>query len=168
MKFTILSLLCCLVSFSYSQNDTINWEGYYSYLKVQQIERNQDELIVTAENSFFKYNINNNTVKKFSTVNGLSGDEISAIKQVQDNNLILIGYQNGLIQVLNTITNEVKFVVDILETQTISPDQKQINQFVINENTAYIATDFGIATYNLDNLEFGDTFYRRFRARNYR
>ena len=159
MKFTILSLLCCLVSFSYSQNDTINWEGYYSYLKVQQIERNQDELIITAENSFFKYNLNNNTVKKFSTVNGLSGDEISAIKQVQDNNLILIGYQNGLIQVLNTITNEVKFVVDILETQTISPDQKQINQFVINENTAYIATDFGIATYNLDNLEFGDTFF---------
>jgi len=159
MKFSLLIAVYCLVSFSYGQNDTISWNGYYSYFKVKQIERNQGELIVAAENSFFKYDLNNGNLKKFSTVQGLSGDEISVIKEVQDNNLILIGYQNGLIQVLNTITNEIKFVVDILDTQTISPDQKQINQFIIHENLAYIATDFGIATYNLENLEFNDTFF---------
>jgi len=159
MKYYIIILLCGLVSISYGQNDSVNWKGYYSYFKVKQIEKNQDELIVTAENSFFKYNLTNASIKKFSSIDGLSGDKISAIKQVQGYDLILIGYKNGLIQVFNTSTNQINFVVDILDKQTISPDQKQINQFVINGNTAYIATDFGIVTYNLDNLEFGDTFF---------
>ena len=159
MKTKVVILFLFVAQSTLAQNDTINWKGYFSYLNVEQIFKGQDELIVAAENSFFNYDLINSSVKKFSTVNGLSGDEISAIYQVNDKDLIFIGYKNGLIQVYNTNTDDITFVVDILEKQTISPDQKQINQFFVEDDIAYIATDFGIATYNINDLEFNDTFF---------
>ena len=159
MKRCFSITMFTLVFFSYGQNDTLSWKGYFSYFNIQQIEEGDNELIVGAENSFFSYDMSTEAVKKFSTVQGLSGDEISSLRSVQDRKIILLGYQNGLIQIYNRITNEVKFVVDILDNQNIAPDQKQINQFLIKDNRAYIATDFGIVTYDLENLEFGDTFF---------
>ena len=159
MKTILTIILFCITTSVLAQSDTINWKGYFSYNKVQQIVRGQNNLIVAAENSFFTYNTTTNLTTTISTVQGLSGDEISTIYQAQDSNLIFIGYNNGLIQIYNTRTNNIKIVVDILEKQTISPDQKQINQFFVEEGIAYIATDFGIATYNINQLEFGDTFF---------
>lgn len=159
MRILIAFSVCLCTVVSHGQSDTINWKGYFSYFNTQQIKKSGNKLFVAADNSFFSYQINDGTVKKFSTINGLSGDKISAIQPVENQNLILIGFQNGLIQVYNLATDEIKFVVDILEKQSISPDQKQINQFYINGDLAYIATDFGIATYNLNQLEFGDSFF---------
>lgn len=159
MKLCFFIAMFTLAFFSYGQNDTLSWKGYFSYFNVQHIVEGDDELIVSAENSFFSYDLSTKAVNKFSTVQGLSGDEISSIRPVQDRNIILLGYKNGLIQIYNAMTDEVKFVVDILDNQNISPDQKRINQFLIRDDIAYIATDFGIATYNIENLEFGDTFF---------
>ena len=49
-------------------------------------------------------------------------------------------------------------VVDIIEQETIAPSLKGINDFNEHEGLVYISTDFGIVEYNLERLEFGDTF----------
>ena len=50
-------------------------------------------------------------------------------------------------------------VVDIIEKPTILPSNRGINHFNIQGNLVYIATDYGISVYDLDRLEFGDTYF---------
>ena len=50
-------------------------------------------------------------------------------------------------------------VVDILNKTTISPENRRINHFYEHNNVIYIGTNYGISVYNLQALEFGDTFY---------
>jgi hypothetical protein len=70
----------------------------------------------------------------------------------------VIGYENGLIEIVIDGDENVLSVVDILEKQTISPDRKYINHFYEHEGILYISAGFGISEYNLAALEFGDTF----------
>jgi hypothetical protein len=50
-------------------------------------------------------------------------------------------------------------VVDIRDKISISPNNKRINNFFEFEGKLYISTDFGIAEYSLQNLEFEDSFF---------
>src|SRR5699024_10189911 len=49
--------------------------------------------------------------------------------------------------------------IDIVEKQTIAPDERKINHFYEHDGRLYISTDYGISVYDLENLEFGETFY---------
>ena len=49
-------------------------------------------------------------------------------------------------------------VVDILDKPTIPPNNKKINHFNEYNGRLYISTGYGISVYNLDALEFGDTY----------
>ncbi|OUS21623.1 hypothetical protein A9Q93_00340, partial [Nonlabens dokdonensis] len=93
-----------------------------------------------------------------TTVNGLSGDEISQIHYSEDKSLLVIGYENGLLQIVDQ-NGDVTDVVAIKDKQVIPPDNKKINEFLESGDLIYIATDFGIAIYNLDRLEFDDTYF---------
>jgi ligand-binding sensor domain-containing protein len=50
-------------------------------------------------------------------------------------------------------------IVDILEKPTIPPTNKFINHFNEHDGLVYISTEYGISVYDLERLEFGDTYY---------
>lgn len=89
----------------------------------------------------------------------MSGEEISAIYHSDTYALTLVGYENGLMQIVMDNNQKVFTVVDIKNKQTISPPQKRINHFHEHEGKILISTKFGIAVYDLENLEFGDSFF---------
>ena len=94
-----------------------------------------------------------------TTINGLSGGLISTIHYSNQYQLLLIGYENGLIEVYKENDQELLKVVDIINKTTIPSSQKKINHFNEIDEVVFIATDYGISVYNLDDLEFGDTYY---------
>ena len=112
-----------------------------------------------SENAVFIYDIESTELETITTVNGLSGESISTIYYSEQYNLLTIGYENGLIEVYNEQDNSVLTVVDILDKPTIPPDLKSINHFYEYNSVVYISTDFGISVYDLERLEFGDTYF---------
>src|SRR5690606_36631821 len=64
-----------------------------------------------------------------------------------------------LIEIVSGPENEILSVVDMLDKQTIPPNLKRINHFNVLDGLAYISTDFGISIYNLERLEFGDSYF---------
>ena len=50
-------------------------------------------------------------------------------------------------------------MVDIIDKTTIPPTSKRINHFNAFGNLVYIATNYGISVFNLERLEFGDTYF---------
>ncbi len=160
MKEKLASIFIFLLSFSLAgQNLTTLWEGHFSYLHIKDIVEAGDKVYAASENAIFSYDINTQDIESLTTVNGLSGDEISTLHYSTQYQLLIIGYENGLIEVFDEVNEEMTTVVDILEKQTIPAENKRINHFNEHNGLLYIASDFGIVVYNLSRLEFGDTYY---------
>ncbi|HIC31100.1 MAG TPA: ABC transporter substrate-binding protein [Flavobacteriaceae bacterium] len=158
-KPQVLIVFLFFLTSSFCQDYTDAWTGHFSYLEIKDISPGLDKLYVAAENAIFTYDVTTNQIEKMSTINGMSGETISAILYVEDRDMLLIGFENGLMQVYDQTNRNFLTVVDILDKPTIPPNDKGINQFFRNDDIVYISTDYGISVYNINALEFGDTYY---------
>ncbi len=159
IKPLIFIFLFFFIKKSYCQNFEDAWSEHYSYLEIKDVSPGLDKLYVAAENTIFTYDINTYQIEKLSTINGLSGETISAILYIEDQDLLLLGFENGLMQIYDQVNRTFLTVVDILDKPTIPPNNKGINQFFRNQDLVYISTDYGISVYDINALEFGDTYY---------
>jgi len=159
MKKVVLLLLVSQCLIINAQDFTDQWTGYFSYLDIKDMSIGNDRIISAAQNALFEYDPVSQTNVKTDAINGLEGSDISAIHYSEAFDLTLIGYENGLIQVILENNGQVFTVVDIINKITIAPDNKRINHFLEFEDKVFISTEFGVAEYNLANLEFGDSFF---------
>ncbi|TPV34748.1 ABC transporter substrate-binding protein [Paucihalobacter ruber] len=154
--------LGCFVALCFSafgQNFSNLWEAHFSYNKIVGVRAGDSKIYAASENVLFVYDTQTNETFNITTVDGLSGEFISAIEYSEEFRLLIIGYTNGLIEIYSEANGTILPVVDILERETISPGLKTINHFNEHEGLMYIATGFGIVVYNLESLEFGDTYF---------
>jgi hypothetical protein len=157
--FFIIAFFLAFSPLSWSQDNDSFWVGHFSYLDIKEVVDGGSKFYAASENAIFSYDPLTNELNTITTVNGLSGELISTLHYSNQYELLLIGYKNGLIEVYNEINQELLKVIDIVAKTTIPSSQKQINHFNENGEDVYIATDYGISVYNLNNLEFGDTYY---------
>lgn len=142
-----------------SQNFEDRWTGHFSYVSVKDISRGNNKVFVGAENAVFTYDLSTLGIKTLSTVNGLSGEFITTVHYSETYKLLIIGYENGLMDIVRDGEENILKVVDIFEKQTIPPNKKRINNFEEYNGKLFIATQYGISVYNLERLEFGDTYF---------
>lgn len=153
------ALFIFITSISFAQNYEDRWVGHFSYVSVKDISEGDNKIYVAAENAVFIYDLQTNQIQTLSTINGLSGDFITTIHYSKEYKLLVVGYESGLINVVKEGEDKVLKVVDIIEKQTIPPDRKYINNLYEHEGMLYISTKYGISVYNLQRLEFGDTYF---------
>ena len=159
LKKLIHLLLFFLPLFGFSQDYSQLWEGHFSYLNIKDVSQGNNKIYAAAENAVFIYDLISNDLETISTINGLSGETISTIHYSETYGLLLIGYENGLMEIISDSNDDVLTIIDILEKPTIPPTDKKINHFNEFNEVVYISTDYGISVYNLENLEFGDTYF---------
>lgn len=155
--FTVLTLVYSL--FSFSQIATEGWKSYFSYNRIVDISDGDDKLYVATENAFFTLDKQSLEMEPFSTVDGLSGNSVTCAHYSKQSDAFVLGYDNGLLQVYSANTHEITSVVEIKNKQTISGDKKVVNHMTEYNGMLYIACDFGISVYDIDHLEFDDTYY---------
>ncbi|PQJ81032.1 type IX secretion system anionic LPS delivery protein PorZ [Polaribacter porphyrae] len=157
MKKTIFLFFFLISLVGFSQTDySDSWEDFYSYNNVKDIIKVDDVIYALADNAVFTYNDTTLEIKKISSVQGLSGETTSSIFYNKTFKRVVIGYENGLVE-----------VIDEDGTITISSDivnfnqsgEKRINHISEFGNTLYLSTPFAIVEYNIERLEFGDTFF---------
>jgi len=155
-----LAVLLFLISSSISiaQNYTKQWDEYYSYLQIKGIAVNQDKIVASAENAFFSYDPSNQQEEHISTLEGMSGEKISSFYYSEVYNLSIVGYENGLLEIVND-EKETKTVTYIVNKPNIPDDKKTINHIYEHNGLVYLSCNYGVSVFNLDNLEFDDTYY---------
>jgi hypothetical protein len=155
----IMFIFLALAAFkARSQDFSSLWEGYFSYVDIKDISRGNDRIFAASENAIFSYDIFSNEIDEITTIEGLSGETISTISYSEEFNLLVVGYETGLIEIVFD-DGDILSVVDILEKESISPVLKQINHFNEDQGLLYISTDYGISLYDLNLLQFGDTYF---------
>ena len=152
-------ILFLLPSYLFGQDFSNLWEGYFSYNSVVDVVTGNNMVFAAAENAVFIYDPSTSEITTIDTINGLSGREITSIYFSESFQSLLIGYQTGLVELYSLNDNSVLSIVDILDKENITPDKKRINHFFEQNGLVYISTDFGISVYDLDRLEFGDTYF---------
>jgi hypothetical protein len=70
---------------------------------------------VASENALFSVNSINNQIKTTNTVDGLSGQTISSFYYSSQFNKSIIGYENGLMIVINEADGSMLNVIDIIK-----------------------------------------------------
>ena len=157
MKNTLLLLLFCFFQLGFSQQNQL-WEGYFSYSEIKDLTNSPVKIFAASENALFSKDLNTNNIKTTNTIDGLSGQTITAIYHSPSLNKTVIGYENGLLIIINEADGVMLNVVDIIN-KAIPSNIKKINHFNENDGVLYISCDFGIVQYKLATLEFGDTYF---------
>lgn len=152
-------LLFFLVLSIQAQDFSTLWQGYFSFYNIKDVAVGDNKVYGASENAIFTYDLSTNLIETITTIDGLSGETISTIAYSEAYGTLLIGYENGLIEIVSGPENEILSVVDILDKQTIPPNLKRINHFNVHDGLVYISTDYGISVYNLERLEFGDSYF---------
>lgn len=162
MKTVFCVFLVFLLSFKtvcFSQNFSSLWQSHFSFTSVVDVVSGGGKIYAAAENAIFEYDPASDELITITTVEGLSGEQITSIYYSDIYNYLLIGYETGLIELYSPSEASVLSVVDILERDNITPVNKRINHFFENLGLIYISTNYGVSVYNLETLEFGDTYF---------
>ena len=155
-KWKSLWFICIPIVLQSQSFDASRWDDFYSYSSVKNIILSSTKLYATVATGAFSYDTLTQEKEKLSTVNGLSGDVNASVYYSEENSTLIIGYENGLLELIKD-DGSVKKVVDILVSEISSI--KRINELYEQNNKLYLSTQFGIVVYDLEKEEFQDTYF---------
>ena len=157
IELTLIFLLFSGNAFVLAQTDfSSSWEDFFSYNNVKDFVIEDDKIYAVADNAAFIYDLTSRESRKISSVHGLSGKETSSLYYSPSTGRFVIGYRSGLIEVIDP-DGKITIASDIERLDITG--QKQISHIEEYENNLYLSTPFGIVAYDLEKLNFGDTYY---------
>ena len=157
MKKIFQIILLLLVQISWSQIDySEHWRDFYSYNNVKDFIKVENEIFAIVDNALFTYNLDNDEINKISSVNGLSGETTTSLYYSKTNEKIVIGYETGLLEIIDRKGN-ITIAKDIVNFNYSG--NKQINNITEFDNKLFLSTSFAVVVYDLENLNFGDTYF---------
>ena len=152
--------LLCILFFSLqvsAQTDySDSWEDFYSYSNVKDFVKVDDVIYALADNAVFTYNTTTEQINKLSSVQGLSGETTKSIHYSKTFQRLIIGYENGLLEVVDN-DGSITISSDIVNFNQFG--RKSINHIKEFNNKLYLSLPFGIVVYDIEKLEFGDTYF---------
>ena len=158
MKNRLLHFVVLItVQFGFAQSNFL-WQGYFSYNEITDLSESSTTIYAASENALFSKNTATSQIKTINTIDGLSGQTISSLYYSETFNKTLVGYENGLMIVINEADGSMLNVVDIIN-KILPPNTKKINHFLEFKGIVYVSCDFGIVQFNLATLQFGDTYF---------
>ena len=131
------------------------WKNYLAYSDVQWVEEGSNKLYVLASNSLYTYNKNDQSIKTYDKVNGLSDTDIRFIAWNKPARRLVIIYSNNNIDLLDDRGN-VTNVPDYYLKTTMT--DKTVNGIDMSGVYCYLSTGFGLVKINVAKAEISDSY----------
>lgn len=155
-KITTIVLLILSINCGFTQLNP-QWKGYFSYNNIKDLSASTTTLFAAAENALFFKNNTSSAISTINSVDGFKPDEISSIYYSEQKKIIFVGNTNGLLLLILS-DGRVLQKRGIIDEVPVSPLIKKINSFYEYETKVYLSCDYGISVFDLNTMEFGDTF----------
>lgn len=132
-----------------------NWNTHFAYNQVTKIAETPDRIAGATRLGLLIVEKADNSVRSLTRINGLSDYFISALAYNPSDKSLLVGYENGNIDILRNgrIDN-----INILKIKQLDSDKK-INDFLPLGDIVLVATGFGIMELDPERLEIRSTYY---------
>lgn len=131
------------------------WKNYLAYSDVQWVEEGSNKLYVLASNSLYTYNKNDQSIKTYDKVNGLSDTDIRFIAWNKTARRLVIIYSNNNIDLLDDRGNVTNVPDYYLKTTMVD---KTVNGIDMSGVYCYLSTVFGLVKLNVAKAEISDSY----------
>jgi hypothetical protein len=130
-----------------------SWRNHADYSTGQKVALFDEKVFCATASGLFYYDQEDGSLNTLSTTGGLSSLNISSLEVI--NNLLIIGYEDGLMDVMDEALNITTFN-ELFQSDLRG--SKRINEAVQVQDIIYLATDFGVVLYDADENELIDAF----------
>ncbi|MCK9163870.1 MAG: hypothetical protein M0O93_05940 [Bacteroidales bacterium] len=161
LVFSILlcSLITLLMPYSskaqYSNVPIGSWRDHLSYYQTQKLALVEDRILVSAGSAMFYYDKDDNSIERFSKVNGLTDAGIVQLAYDNRTKSIIVVYDNSNIDI---IQNEKVYNIPDIKIRSIE-GSKSVNNITFHNKKAYLSCGFGIVVLDLERKEIFETYY---------
>ncbi|MGP1492640.1 MAG: type IX secretion system anionic LPS delivery protein PorZ [Prevotella fusca] len=131
------------------------WKNYLSYSNIQWVEQGGNKLYVLASNSLYSYNRNDQSIRTYDKINGLSGMDIKFIGWNQTAKRLVIVYSDYNIDLLDDRGNVTNVPDYYLKTLAVD---KTVNGIDMSGAYCYLSTGFGLVKLNVSKAEITDSY----------
>jgi len=157
MKKFFLSLVLLILfipTFAQTNLDVGKWRTHFSYRNGLMAVEVVNKIYCLTESGLFFVDKHDSSINKLTKLDGLSDFDISTFGYDSKNKLILVAYQNTMIDVIKD--NSITQVTEIFRKSV--PGKKVINHIFFYDNKAYLSCSFGIVVYDLIRMEVKETY----------
>ncbi len=145
----ISSFLCLLTLHLGAQNIPVDsWRSHYSYSSGRILEVANETIFCATENGLFSLSIDGFTIQKFGKESGLGGARVTAMHFVEDLQVLVVGYESGVIDLLYA-EGDITSISTVRDAPIVA--EKSIKSITSNNERAYLATGFGVVYLDLAN-----------------
>ncbi len=130
------------------------WRDHLNHTIARDVDELSGKLYVGTANSVFVYSQQDNSVEKLTKINGLSDIGIVLVRAYPERSLLLIGYQNGNIDILKD--GSIQNFPDIRNSTVVG--DKSVNHAYFYGDFAYLSTGLGVLRLDIERLEIKDTY----------
>lgn len=162
LSFLILVASCVLANthIDTSEDNWIygnmhQWNIHSAFADINAIAVTRDKVFALSNHSLFAVDKQSEEIVYYNRLTGLNGAVISTIGYNSTLNLLLVCYENGHLDIINS-QDEVYNIPDLYLKQTTY--SKIVNSIYMHEHTAYLAMDFGIIELDMKRREIKDTY----------
>jgi hypothetical protein len=132
-----------------------SWQDYLSFSNATKIAVAGSKIYCATEGGLFYYDRDDNSIQKFSGVNGLTDFGIQTIAWNENSQVLVVAYKNSNIDLVSE--SGVVNLSDIKRKQ-ITGDNNIYN-ISFFEDEAYLSCGFGVVVLNLSRKEVKDTYF---------
>ena len=131
---------CCLNLLAQDEFKMGNWRAHFPYHQVQFLAYDHPVIWGASFSSLFSYNLEDYYIERYNKITDLSDIGITAMRIHHKSKSLIIGYQNGNIDIL--VDGRVTNVSAIKRAEIIG--DKTIKNLKISGDTVFVVTSFGI------------------------
>lgn len=154
IRLLIVLFLASVVQQACAQNALGTWRTLLNYSRAIDVDRLNDRVFVATENGLFIYDLNDHSLETLNRVNGLSDVGITLIKAIPEKNILMVGYENGNIDLIRD--RQVTNVPDI--RNSVVQGNKTIRHATIGQEFVYLSTGLGVLAFDVERREVRNTY----------
>jgi hypothetical protein len=153
-KNLILILFSFLSVSLLAQRAIGEWQVYVPFSKSVSLTSGENKVFCASESGYFMVDLLDNSIEITTKEDGLSDVGISIIKYDNQTKTLVLGYDNGNIDL---IQNKIVHNVPDLKRSFIQGDKK-INNINFHDDVVYISTNFSILVVDILKREIRETY----------
>ncbi len=148
----LICALCC-TSEVFSQLPMGGWQTFFNYNNIKQIQQSPEKVYALSDGNLFSVDKEYESAETYTKLTGLSDGNIDMIAYSDNQNVLVIIYDNCNIDLLNGYG-----VVNVPDLKNSEVGSKKVYNITIDGKYAYLSCGFGIMVVDLAKGEVTDSY----------
>lgn len=154
LLFLVMGLTAHLPAISQGEIPVLTWRSHFSYNQVIDIAQSPNRIYAASPNGLFYVDLDEFSINKLTKNDGLSDVSMGAIGYDSDTDILVIGYANGNIDLVET--NSITNIKTFRDASLIGG--KTFHDIAFNNGLAYLSSDQGVLVIDLSTKEVIESY----------